>query len=106
MAVCLDYQTVYSRRDTIVISVKMQIILASMVLALLGLKVWMKLEITELGYQTAKQRQETMELDLRRRELEMERSVILRHDNLQAAAAKRLGLKPLSPTQARKISLF
>ncbi|NDC39121.1 MAG: hypothetical protein EBZ48_13925 [Proteobacteria bacterium] len=102
MAVCLDYQSVYARREVVVISVRAQIVLALCLLMLLGFNVWVKISITDSGYQLAKERQRTVELDLSRRELELERSVLLRSDHLESEAAKKLGLKPLNPSQARR----
>lgn len=103
MAVCLDYQAVYSRRDVLVISVRTQLLLALSLLMLLGFNVWLKISITDVGYQLAKERKHTVDLDLSRRELELERSVLLRSDHLESVASKRLGLRPLSPSQARRI---
>lgn len=105
MAVCLEYQSVYSRRDKIVISVRMQIVAAALLLCALVGKVWIKIETTDLGYQLAKERELKVSLDMERREYELQRSVLLRTDNLSRVAQQKLGLMPLNPANARKISL-
>ena len=105
MAVCLEYQSVYSRRDKVVISVRMQIVAAALLLCALVGKVWIKIETTDLGYQLAKERELKVSLDMERREYELQRSVLLRTDNLSRVAQQKLGLMPLNPANARKISL-
>jgi hypothetical protein len=55
-------------------------------LALLGVKVWAKLEATDLGYSLARERQKTVALDMERRELELQRSVLMRPDSLSRSA--------------------
>lgn len=102
-AMCLDYQTVYCRRRQIIISVKLQLLAATFLLASLAAKVWIKVESTDLGYQLAKAREQTVELDMQRRELELGLSVLKRPDNLARAGRERLGFRPLNPGQARKI---
>jgi cell division protein FtsL len=104
MAVCLDYQSVYARRDVLVISVRTQVFLALCIVCLLGFKIWMKIEATDIGYQLAKERNRSVALDLARRELELEKSVLVRSDHLESAARKRLGLRPLDPAQARRLT--
>lgn len=103
MAICLDYQSVYSDRRHIVISVRMQLIAAVFLLVALAGKVWVRCHATDVGYQYAKERQRTIDLDMRRRELELQRSILLRSDKLSAKASERLHLQPLDPNQARRI---
>lgn len=103
MAVCLDYQSVYGRREGVVISVRMQIGLAVLLVGVLAVKVWARAEITSVGYDLGKERQRAVGLDLERRELELERSVLLRPDVLEREARSRLGLQPLRSQQARKL---
>lgn len=105
MAVCLNYQSVYCRRDRIVISVRMQIFAAVLLLLALVGKVWIKIETTDLGYQLARERELKISYDMERRELELQRSVLLRTDNLTRTASERLGLSALDPQQARRITL-
>ena len=103
MAVCLDYQAVYARRKTSASTLKTHL-LASMVLMIaFTTRVWVKLESTEAGYRLARERQLTVELDMKRRELELKRSVLLRPDNLARAARETLGLVARNPNQVRKL---
>lgn len=105
MAIALDYQTVYSRRrKKLLVPVHTQIAAAVLLLLALAVKVWIKIECTEIGYQIAKERQDTVSLDMERRELELHRSVLLKPDNLIMRSKKKLGLEPLNPKQARKIT--
>lgn len=103
MAICLEYQAVYCNRRDKVVSLRMQIAAAVFLFAVLCCRVWIKIESVDLGYQLAKQRQRTIALDMQRRELELQLSVLLKADNLARSAERRLGLGPLSPKQAVKI---
>jgi len=103
MAVSLDYQAVYFRKDKVVISVRSQIIAAAILLVVLSARVWMRVETTDLGYKFAAEQQKTVDLDMERRELELQLSILRRPDNLTRMATSRLGLRQLDPTQARKI---
>lgn len=103
MAVCLDYQSVYFKRDAVRISFRTKMLCALALLLALAFKIWVKIESTDLGYQLARERGRSVELDQRRRELELELSVVLRPDNLARRAQKELGLNSLHPLQARKI---
>lgn len=103
MAVCLDYQSIYYNRRSFVLSIRLQIIAAALLLLVLIGKVWIKIETTNLGYQLAEQRQKTVEYDMQRRELSLKLSVLMRPDNLALAAQERLNLEPLDPERARKI---
>ena len=103
MAICLDYQAVSYPRKSIVISVKVQVFFAVLLLASLVSKVWIQICTTDLGYQLAKERQAAVNIDMERRELELELSVLMRPDNLSELAKKRIGLAQLNPNQARKI---
>lgn len=103
MAVCLDYQSVYYSRRSFVLSVRLQIIAAALLLLVLVCKVWIKIETTNLGYQLAEQRQQTVEYDMQRRELSLQLSVLMRPDNLAQLAHEKLGLESLNTARARKI---
>ncbi len=103
MAVCLNYQAVYGRRRGIVISVRLQVIAALLLLVTLGAKVWIKIESTDAGYQLAKERQHAGELDMEKREIELHLSVLTRADNLAQMAKQRVGLAALRPAQATKL---
>jgi hypothetical protein len=104
MAVCLDYQSVYSRRKPLALSLRFKVFAAAVLLIALVLKVWVKMEATEYGYQLAKERKRTVELDMERRELALQLSVLMRPDNLAAAAKERAGLMPLSAEQVKKLA--
>lgn len=104
MAICLEYQAVYADRRSVKVSLRSQILAAMVLLAALGTKVWLKLEITDLGYQIAQEREQTVTLDMERRELELQHSVLMRPDRLAGSAKVRLGLKTLNPAQARRVT--
>ena len=86
-----------------VISVRAQICISLILIFLLCAKVWIKIRAVQDGYDLAAHRQEAVELDLNRRELELERSLLIRPDNLAKLAEAKLDLKRLDPTRARKV---
>lgn len=104
MSVSLDYQLVYNRRKSVVVPVQWQIAAVLLLLLSLGFRIWVKIESTDAGYELARERQTTVALDMERRELELQRSLLLRPDALSKEAQKRLGLEPLKVGQARKLS--
>ena len=99
MAVCLNYQEVYVRRSSAIVSSRLHLLAALFLLVSLAAKVWIKLESTDLGYQLARERQKTVELDMQRRELELQLSVLMRPDNLSRAAREKVGLVDSAPHQ-------
>lgn len=104
MSVCLDYQAVnYRVKKPVAVSFRFQILSALFLLAVLALKVWLRIESTNSGYTLAKAKQLTVDLDMQRRELELHLSVLERADNLTSRAKKDLGLGVLDPKQAKKI---
>ena len=103
MAVCLEYQMVYRRREVRSVPLRAQIVLASLLLFSLSFKVWLHIASTNLGYQLSQERTRAVEFDMQRRELELELSVLMRPDNLRHAAQERLGLVAMNPAQMRKI---
>lgn len=103
MAVCLQYQSVYVRRESARVSGKIQLFGAVVLLALLGIKVWAKLEATDLGYSLARERQRMVSLDMERRELELQRSVLLRPDSLSKSARDKVGLSEHSLEQTLRV---
>ena len=103
MSVCLEYQSVYYKKRESALTLKWQVIATSLLLVALIGKVWIKIECTDFGYRVAREMQKTVALDMQRRELELQLSVLLRADNLTSTAQKRLGMVPLNPKQARKI---
>ena len=103
MAVCLEYQSIYYGRRRKAFSLRLQLAAASVLLLALVVKVWIKVETTQLGYQLAEARQQTVELDMERRELSLQLSVQMRPDNLSRMAHVKLGLENLDARQTRKI---
>lgn len=93
MAVCLQYQSVYVKREASVVSLRVQVVTALALLLVLGARVWVKLQATDVGYQLARERSRTVELDMERRELELQRSILLRPDSLNSAARKMASLE-------------
>jgi hypothetical protein len=63
----------------------------------------MKLEATDLGYQLARERSRMVELDMERRELELQRSILLRPDSLSAAARKMAALDDSGVEQSFRV---
>lgn len=103
MAVCLEYQAVYYPNERLAGSWSGTLVAALILLAALSFRVWVKLEIIEAGYQLAEQRQLAVDYDMERRELELQRSVFIRPDQLAKAAESRLGLTSAGPGQLRRI---
>ena len=103
MAVSLDYQAVYYRKEKVVISGRSQLIASTILLVVLSARVWMRIETTDLGYRFAAEQAKTFSYDMERSELELQLSILRRPDNLTRMASSRLGLHPLDPSQARKI---
>jgi len=101
MAVCLDYQTVYLRRESS--SLGWHLTVASIVIlfgTLMG-QIWVRTEVTDVGYQIAEQQRLQGQLTVERQELELERIVLHRPDNLAKRAQKTLGFQ-----QPQKDQLF
>jgi hypothetical protein len=104
MAVCLQYQSVYVRRSSAAVSKRVQLVVAGALLSVLALRVWVKLEVTDIGYHLAHERQRTVILDMERRELELQLSVLKRPDTLVRIAHEKLGLVEHQPAQTLKIA--
>jgi hypothetical protein len=104
MAVCLQYQSVYVKREAAVVSLRVQVAAAVALLVVLGARVWVKLEATDVGYQLARERTRTVELDMERRELELQRSVLLRPDSLSTSARKMAHLEDHSAERSVRLS--
>ncbi len=104
MAVCLQYQSVYVKREATAVSAKLQILAAVALLGVLAVRVWSKLEATDLGYQLARERQLAVSLDMEKRELDLQRSILVRPDSLSKAARERVGLTDHKPNQTIRIS--
>ena len=103
MAVCLEYQAVYKSRKGVSASLTFQLCAALLLLGALSARITFKIQTTKVGYQIAKERSRTLELDMQRRELELARSVLLRPDTL-GKEAKRLGLRALDMGQMKRLT--
>ena len=103
MEACLGFQSIYQCAVKEKSSLRTQIILGLLLFVALAVKVWIKLEVTDIGYKLAAETSTAIEFDMERRDLELQLSVIKRPDNLTRMAEERLGLKELNPEQARKI---
>jgi hypothetical protein len=103
MAICLEYQAVYYDQARIRRAWWATLCASLLLLFMLGLKVWIKIESTSVGYDLAAQRARAVQIDMQRRELELQLSVLMRSDELGRRAHERLGLGALDSKQARKI---
>ena len=103
MAVCLQYQSVYVKRGQAVVSIRVQVAAAVALLLVLGMRVWVKLEATDIGYQVAQQRGRTVSLDMERRELELERAILLRPYTLSSAARRMGGLHDMNSERTLRV---
>lgn len=103
MAVCLDYQSVYSDRRERVSSVKVQLAAAVLLLVILSGRVWIKIATTDVGYELAKARESAVQLDMEHRDLNLQRSILFRSDQLTQMAKERLGMQPFDVRQVTRI---
>jgi cell division protein FtsB len=104
MAVCLDYQTVYFRRQKeLVVSWGRQIASVLVLLIVLAFKVSTRLSITSAGYDLQQARQTSEALNQKRRDLEYQLAVLSKHDYLDEKARSKLGLKSLRKGQIERI---
>ena len=103
MAICLDYQLVHAPRSSVVVSFRMQVLAVLILTIALAGKLWTKIEATSLGYELARLQSEMIDLDMQRRELLLQRSVLLRPNTLASRAQSVLGLAPLDPSKTRRI---
>ena len=103
MAVCLEYQAIYCERRAALNVWWLTLSACVLLLLALGLKVWIKIEATAVGYELAAERSRAVALDMERREAELQLSVLMRHDRLAEQARARLQLGALSPKQARRV---
>lgn len=105
MAICLDYQSAYSFRRRTILSLRTQLFLVISLLLILSARVWIKVQCTSMGYELASANQEAIELDMRRQELALELSLLLRQDNLLKAAKQKLNLIPIAPSALKRIKV-
>lgn len=105
MAVALDYQSVYVPKRTIKVSVRGQVIVAALLVLALVARVFIRNQMTDIGYELARERQRAMQIDMEKQEAKLQLSVLLRSDNLSEAASDKLALEPLNPSKTRKVKL-
>ncbi len=103
MAVCLEYQFVEAPRQSVLIPFRIQLLAVLFLALALAVKLWTKVETTNLGYEYSRLQREMVTLDMERRELTLQRSVLLRPDALARAAHSRLQLETLDPTRTRRV---
>jgi len=103
-AACLGYQMVYCSKYEAVGTWILSFASVLCLMLALGIKIWLGINATSLGYQLAEERDRAVAYDNQRRELELQLSVLLRPDNLSQRAAKVLGMQAMSPQQARTIT--
>ena len=104
MSVSLEYQLVYNRKRSVTVPLHLQIVAVALLLFSLSARIWVKVENTDAAYRLARERQAAVSLDMERRELELQVSLLLRPDALAREAQKRLGLGNLKAGQARKLA--
>jgi len=85
------------------ISLKAQAFAAFLFAAALGAKVWVRMEMTDLGYNLAEARKVTIQLDMKRREAELKLSILHRRDHLLKMANEKLGLELPTASQVVEI---
>jgi hypothetical protein len=92
MAICLQHQAVFQEKKSLFISVRAQFFIGLILVLALSFKIWVKLCITEVGYEVARLRQAIVELSEEKQELELQRSILRRPDHLSRSARERLAL--------------
>lgn len=104
MAVCLDYQSVASISREHGLPLRVQVTVVALLALALAARVWVKHECTDLGYKLADEKERTVALDMKRRELELQNSVLLRRESLESSARQRLKMVIPHPKQLIAIS--
>ncbi len=103
MAVCLDYQTVYLRRESSSLGWHLCVASGVILIGTLMGQIWVRTEVTDLGYQIAEQHRLQGQLTMERQELELERIVLHRPDQLKERAAKKLGFRSPQKDQVFRV---
>jgi hypothetical protein len=105
MALSLEYDTAMlpTQLSSFKISTRVQLGAGLLLIAALLVKVWLRIEITDYGYELARQRQQMIELDRAERSLHFDLSSLTKRDNLESLA-RPLGLRPTEPSQVWKVS--
>lgn len=99
MSSCLSYQEVYKDRRAVLWLLRLKIIALTILLVTLTARIYIKVSVTRLGYELSEARREAVSLDLERRELALQMSVLMRRDHLLEASEKRLQLGLMSPNK-------
>jgi cell division protein FtsL len=97
-------ETIITPGMTLYLPLRVQVAGAFLILASLGVKVWLRLETTDLGYRLAKARQEMVELDQEKRRLNFELTEGLSSSRLKEIAEKRLGLQVTETKRVWRLS--
>lgn len=105
MAVCLEYQSVSTVARPEGLPLRVQVAVVAMLALALAARVWVKHECLDLGYSLADEKERTVALDMQRRELELQHSVLVRRESLATAASQRLKLVVPHPKQIIELSL-
>ncbi len=80
-----------------------QVLTVGLLLATLVARIWVKIEVTQVGYELAEEQSVAVALDIERRELELQRSILMKPDALTARASKQLGLQLGSPAELYRV---
>ena len=103
MSVCLNYQSVYCDRYSSASSTRFRVGALLILLAVLAMKVMIKVQETDIGYALSQARQVHSQLVLDKQELQLQLSVVTRPDLIRLQASQKLGLQDLKPHQARRV---
>jgi len=98
MAVSLQYQTVYCHRDRVLKPATMTMVAVAVLLLILTFKIWIKAGIVDVGYELAEVKKHNNYLVMKRSELELQQSILLRPDHIKKSA-RNLGLTPVVSEQ-------
>lgn len=101
VAIAISSRKVYVR--SLPMRLHLELAAAISLLAVLAFRVWLKVEATDMGYELAHARQHAIELDMKRRELDLALSVLQRSETIQSRAKHELGLQAMDPRQARRM---
>jgi cell division protein FtsL len=98
-----SYQEIYLDRLVAVRPWSCTVILSFVLFAVLVFKVWVHMQARDLGYELAEARAISRDLDMQRREFELQRSVLVRPDYLASAAQNQLGMAALTSDRVRRV---
>lgn len=105
MALSLEYDTAVFPNSIATLRIPMRVQIGAGLILILALlvKVWIRIETTDYGYQLASERQSMIELDRQERALTFALTSLTQPDQLRAAAEP-LGLRPTDPSQVWKLA--